>query len=112
MVEFIDDYEKLKIAVDKYLHQYIDDKGMKNVEIDPDIRKEYDNQKKYLVNSVNSLKKRLDKEIIIHKEDKMNIMRENIKLISQITYLRKNVKELDSQLKNQNSKMNKINQEQ
>ena len=53
----------------------------------------------------------------------MNIMRENIKLISQISQLRKKVKELDSQLKNHNcklfpfyktilAKMSKINQEQ
>lgn len=71
-VEFIDDYEKLKISVDKYLHQYIDDKGMKNVEFNPDIKKEYENQKRYLENSVNSLKKRLDKEMVIHKEVKQN----------------------------------------
>lgn len=103
-VEFIDDYDKLKIAVDKYLHQYIDDKGMKNVEIDPDIKKEYENQKKYLQNSVNSLKKRLDKETIIHKEDNNVIMRDNIKLISEISKLRKTVKTLDSELKNHNCK--------
>ena len=76
-VQFIDDYEKLKIAVDKYLHEYIDDKGMKNVEIDPDIKKEYENQKRYLENSVNSLKKRLDKEMQIHKE---------VKIMELITY--------------------------
>jgi hypothetical protein len=35
---------------------------MKNVEIDPDIKKEYENQKRYLDNSKNSLKKRLEKE--------------------------------------------------
>lgn len=35
---------------------------MKNVEIDADIKKEYENQKKYLDNSVTSLKKRLEKE--------------------------------------------------
>lgn len=40
---------------------------MKNVEIDPDIKKEYENQKRYLDNSKNSLKKRLDKEQQIHK---------------------------------------------
>ena len=32
------------------------------MEIDPDIKKEYENQKRYLENSVNSLKKRLEKE--------------------------------------------------
>jgi len=35
---------------------------MKNVEIDPDIKKEYENQRKYLENSQDSLKKRLARE--------------------------------------------------
>jgi len=35
---------------------------MKNIEIDPDIKKEYENQRKYLENSQASLKKRLEKE--------------------------------------------------
>jgi hypothetical protein len=61
---------------------------MKNVEVDPDIKKEYENQRRYLENSKNSLKKRLDKEQQIHKEDNMNIMRENIKLIKMISNLR------------------------
>ena len=65
---------------------------MKNVEIDPDIKKEYENQKRYLENSKNSLKKRLEKEQQIHKQDNMNIMRENIKLIKMISDLRTKVK--------------------
>ena len=72
---------------------------MKNVEIDPDIKKEYENQKRYLDNSKNSLKKRLDKEQQIHKQDNMNIMRENIKLIKMISDLRIKVKQLQSEEK-------------
>ena len=73
---------------------------MKNVEIDPDIKKEYENQRRYLDNSKNSLKKRLEKEQQIHKEDNMNIMRENIKLIKMISDLRAKVKELKTMEKN------------
>ena len=73
---------------------------MKNAEIDPDIKKEYENQKRYLDNSKNSLKKRLEKEQQIHKQDNMNIMRENITLIRMITDLRASVKELKSEEKN------------
>lgn len=72
---------------------------MKNVEIDPDIKKEYENQRRYLDNSKNSLKKRLDKEQQIHKQDNMNIMRENIKLIKMISDLRIKVKQLQSEEK-------------
>jgi len=73
---------------------------MKNVEIDPDIKKEYENQKRYLENSKSSLKKRLDKESQIHKEDNVSIMRENIKLIYHIQELRNDVKELKKTEKN------------
>lgn len=61
---------------------------MKNKEINPDIKKEYENQRKFLENSVHSLKKRLEKESEIHKEDNLAIMNENIKLIKEITDLR------------------------
>jgi hypothetical protein len=52
----------LKRAVNENLYPYVKDQEIKNVEIDPDIKKEYENQKRYLENSVNSLKKRLEKE--------------------------------------------------
>jgi cilia- and flagella-associated protein 57 len=72
---------------------------MKNVEIDPDIKKEYENQKKYLDNSVHSLKKRLERERDIHKEEHLNIMNDNIELITEIGDLRDAVRELDSKLR-------------
>jgi hypothetical protein len=68
VVQFIDDYEKLKRAVNEHLYPLVNPNDIKNVEIDPDIKKEYENQKRYLENSVNSLKKRLEKEMQIHKE--------------------------------------------
>ena len=100
VVQYIDDFDQLKWAVNKNLYPYVKDQEMKNVEIDPDIKKEYENQRKYLENSQASLKKRLEKEQQIHKEDNMNIMRENIKLIKMISDLRLKVKELVSKEKN------------
>lgn len=67
-VQFIDDFDQLKRAVNENLYPYVKDQEIKNVEIDPDIKKEYENQKRYLESSVNSLKKRLEKETQIHKE--------------------------------------------
>ena len=98
--QYIDDFDELKKAVNDNLYPYVKEQEMKNVEIDPDIKKEYENQRRYLENSKNSLKKRLDKEKQIHKEDNMSIMRENIKLIKMITDLRAKVKELKSIEKN------------
>ena len=62
VVQYIDDFDQLKWAVNKNLYPYVKDQEMKNVEIDPDIKKEYENQRKYLENSQASLKKRLEKE--------------------------------------------------
>jgi len=73
VVQFIDDYELLKKAIYERLSKYVDEKQNPNVDIDPDIKKEYENQKRYLENSVNSLKKRLEKETKIHKEVKLLI---------------------------------------
>ena len=104
VVQYIDDFDQLKWAVNKNLYPHVKDQEMKNVEIDPDIKKEYENQKRYLENSRNSLKKRLEKEQQIHNEDNMNIMRENIKLIKMIGDLRRSVKELQSKEKNTHTK--------
>ena len=100
MVQFIDDFEQLKRAVNENLYVYVKDQEIKNVEIDPDIKKEYENQKRYLENSVNSLKKRLEKETQIHKEDNNNIMMENMELINQISQLRIEKQEWNTKLKN------------
>lgn len=107
-VQFIDDFDQLKRAVNENLYPYVKDQEIKNVEIDPDIKKEYENQKRYLENSVNSLKKHLEKETQIHKEDNNNIMKENMELIKQISDLRKEVATLNSKLRNQDSKLQQL----
>jgi hypothetical protein len=94
--------------VNENLYPYVKEQEIKNVEIDPDIKKEYENQKRYLENSVNSLKKRLEKETQIHKEDNNNIMKENMELIKQISDLRKEVATLNSKLRNQDSKLQQL----
>ena len=61
-VQEIDDFDELKKIVHKNLLVYVKDQQMKNVEIDPDIKKEFENQRRFLESSKNSLKKRLEKE--------------------------------------------------
>ena len=48
----IDDYEMLKHFVHNELVGFIEDQKEKDTEIDPDIKKEYENQKAYLESSV------------------------------------------------------------
>lgn len=43
VVQYIDDYEQLKRAVNDNLYPLVNPNDIKNVEIDPDIKKEYEN---------------------------------------------------------------------
>jgi hypothetical protein len=67
VVRFIDDHSQLEKALLKSLYPAIKNTKAKNVEIDPDIKKEYVNQRKYLESSHHSLQKRLEKEDQIHR---------------------------------------------
>lgn len=67
---------------------------VKNVDIDPDIYAEYLSQKKYLKTSVKMLKKNLQKDNEIHRQDNLRIMRENVDLIREINQLRNEIKEI------------------
>lgn len=67
VVQYIDDIDQLKHSVATTLKPYVKGQGQADTEIDPDIKKEYINQKKYLESSHHSLQKRLEKEDQIHK---------------------------------------------
>ena len=43
VVQYIDEYESLKIAVKENLVKYIQDQQAKSTNVDPEIKKEYDN---------------------------------------------------------------------
>lgn len=78
---------------------------VKNVEIDPDIYAEYVSQRKYLEKSVHMLKKNLQKDSEIHKQDNLRIMRENVELIKQINKLRREIREIKYGTKNADEKV-------
>jgi cilia- and flagella-associated protein 57 len=106
VVQYIDDHDQLKRAVHRELYPIVHGSQIKNVEIDPDIKKEYANQKKYLESSHHSLQKRLEKEDQIHRQDNLNVMNENTQLIEEINNLRREVREQrDSISKKNNEKM-------
>ncbi len=43
VVQYIDNYDQLKRAIEKSMHKYIKDQSMKNVQLDEDIKTEYEN---------------------------------------------------------------------
>lgn len=93
--KYTDDPQQLKIAVQQFLYPYIKNKEPKNGDINPEIKKEYEQQKKFLENSMASLKKRVEIESEIHKQDNQKSMNDNFMLIKQIMEMRKKVKDLE-----------------
>ena len=83
-VQYIQDYDALKEELGK-MHC----KEVREVEINHDIFMEYDSQLGYLEKSVNMLKKNLEKDAEIHKQDNIRIMKSNVKLIREINRLRR-----------------------
>jgi len=85
------------------LNQYIDNTKVKSQVNDPDVTKEYENQKKYLESAVYSLKKRVEQETAIHNEEHKDVMFENIKLIEAISEMRKEVRKIAAKVKSNKS---------
>ncbi|KAJ1470583.1 hypothetical protein T484DRAFT_1847301 [Baffinella frigidus] len=63
-------------------------------QVDHDIQKEYNRQRDYLEKTVDSLKRKLSKDMDLHKTDSMRIMQENVALIKEINELRREIKAL------------------
>ena len=105
-VQFIQNYEELRKRAEELYKTYVN-KDVKPAEMDQDIFNEYVSQKKYLEKSVNMLKKNLQKDNEIHKQDNIRIMRENVELIKEITELRKQIKEIKQKGGEEKSKKSK-----
>ena len=91
VVQYTDDHQQLKQAVNQSLFYFIKNEQKKDGEINQNIKNEYENQKKFLENSMHSLKKRLETESQIHKADNLHVMTDNMDLIQRIHDVRKNV---------------------
>lgn len=104
-VQYIQNYNELKNQA-TYLFNTYSTKDLKPPEIDPDIESEYRSQKKYLQKSVAMLKKNLEKDNEIHKQDNLRIMKENVDLIREINKLRKNIKDIKGGPKVEEEKKN------
>lgn len=78
---------------------------VKKTDIDPDIYAEYVSQRKYLEKSVAVLKRHLQKDTEMHKQDNLKIMKENVGLIRKINTLRKGIEHI--RLSSKDTKENK-----
>ena len=93
--QHIQDPKALKESV-KHLYQKHLTENVRPFEMEEDIQKEYNRQREYLEKSVESLKRKLQKDMELHRSDNMRIMQENVSLIKEINELRREVKMLKS----------------
>merc|ERR1719287_108222 len=89
-VQFIQDPKLLKDSVSSLYKKYVPN-GIKKQELDADIQREYNRQRDYLEKSVESLKRKLLKDSVVHRQDNMRILQENVSLIREINDLRKEI---------------------
>merc|ERR1712118_530927 len=90
MGEYIQEPKLLHEKVTDLHKKYVPN-GVKRQELGQDIQKEYQRQKEYLEKSVESLKRKLQKDSEVHRQDNMRVMQENVSLIREINDLRKEI---------------------
>eukprot|EP00998_Keelungia_sp_KM082_P011069 NODE_72_length_2822_cov_65.725788_g68_i0.p1 GENE.NODE_72_length_2822_cov_65.725788_g68_i0~~NODE_72_length_2822_cov_65.725788_g68_i0.p1 ORF type:complete len:921 (-),score=372.38 NODE_72_length_2822_cov_65.725788_g68_i0:59-2716(-) len=86
----------LKEAVRRLYQKHVKEKISTAQEMEEDLQKEYNRQRDYLEKTVESLKRKLVKDMDTHKSDTNRIMNENVVLIKEINELRREIKMLRS----------------
>merc|ERR1712118_401004 len=89
-MQFIQEPKQLKEAVALLYSKYVQT-GVKKLELDTDSQKEYNRHRDYLEKSVDSLKRKLQKDSEVHRIDNMRSMQENVSLIREINDLRREI---------------------
>eukprot|EP00747_Dinoflagellata_sp_TGD_P106606 gnl/TRDRNA2_/TRDRNA2_169896_c0_seq1.p1 gnl/TRDRNA2_/TRDRNA2_169896_c0~~gnl/TRDRNA2_/TRDRNA2_169896_c0_seq1.p1 ORF type:complete len:264 (+),score=78.49 gnl/TRDRNA2_/TRDRNA2_169896_c0_seq1:48-794(+) len=89
-VQFIQEPKQLRESCMSLYKKYVPN-GIKKQELDPDIQREYNRQRDYLEKSVESLKRKLQKDSEVHRQDNMRILQENVALIREINDLRREI---------------------
>lgn len=92
-MENVNEPKQFKESVVQLYWKYVQT-GVKKLDLDTDVQKEYNRQRDYLEKSVDSLKKKLEKDSQSHRIDNMRIMQENVSLIREINDLRREINAL------------------
>merc|ERR1719311_1206837 len=87
-IAFASEPKHLKEAVAALFRKYVQS-TVRTLDLDTDSQKEYNRQRTYLEKSVDSLKRKLEKDSQVHRIDNMRIMQENVSLIREINDLRR-----------------------
>ena len=92
-VQHIQEPKALKEAIKKMYQRHVTETVSARV-VEPDIAAEYTRQREYLEKSVESLKRKLNKNMELHRSDNMRMMQENVSLVKEINELRREIKEM------------------
>mmetsp|Transcript_31045 Transcript_31045/g.81588 ORF Transcript_31045/g.81588 Transcript_31045/m.81588 type:complete len:720 (-) Transcript_31045:45-2204(-) len=92
-IENLSEPKQLKESMAQLYRKYVQS-GTKKLDLDTDMQKEYNRQRDYLEKSVDSLKRKLEKDSQGHRIDNMRIMQENVSLIREINDLRREINAL------------------
>ena len=122
IIEFIQDPIKMKQYFNEKMYNknkkgslmvYVD----KNFDINKNVLEEYQRQRQHLILCVNSLKKKLAKQSKVNRKENYEIMMKNVKYMTEIQELRKELKTLtqissDTKTSNNNEQQNQLLQTQ
>ncbi|KAJ3000403.1 Cilia- and flagella-associated protein 57 [Globomyces sp. JEL0801] len=92
-IKYIQEPKILKASLKKLYHKYCKDVTTQEEETttEGDPQHEYARQREYLERTVNSLRKKQNKDQFMHRLDNIRIMQENVVLITEINHLRKDI---------------------
>merc|ERR1719410_923241 len=87
-MECVNEPKALKESVANLYRKHVQ-LNVDKLDLDTDMQAEYNRQRDYLEKSVDSLKRKLEKDSQAHRIDNMRIMQENVTLITEINHLRR-----------------------
>ncbi|XP_076604319.1 cilia and flagella associated protein 57 [Chaetodon auriga] len=96
---FIQEPRKLKESMQMIYSRYVQGEGVEKSSVDEDIQKAFCHQRDHLQRTVSSLQTRLAKCAEEHDKAYVKIMKENVRLITEINDLRKEQRSLRTQIK-------------
>ena len=88
----IDSKKSLKSSVTRLYKKYVQEDLAAKAAGESDVQKEYNRQREYLEKSVESLKRKLAKDMELHSNENMRLMRESVTLTKEINELRRELR--------------------
>merc|ERR1712139_87302 len=89
--QHLTDHKHLKHAITSLYKKYVQEMHRQGPEAEADLQREYNRQREYLEKTVESLKRKLAKDMEMHRNDNMRLMRESVVLTGEINSLRREI---------------------